>query len=335
MMRIKFCLFILFVFSTVTTSVFAQNDMAGSSDHPDIKRIAGSIIWGYQNTDYDEAMFLLSREGKLQNNTVGGKRTQILYFAPGKVTLPAVFKNYDTALGELGTSELIYRCSTDCAANFSDGFIWKEDNRIPTALKGTQYLYMRGNAPSFADQGYSYWVVTTESARYHVSVYSAFFTGKGIFRMEPDVANTRSVHVDILEEADFEATLDHITADQISEELAQNGRIALYGIYFDFDSDTLKEDSKPALEAISSALNSDPSLKIYVVGHTDNQGSHDYNMGLSERRAASVVEALNNHHGIADNRLQAVGVGPVSPVASNRNEGGQALNRRVELVEKW
>ena len=59
-----------------------------------------------------------------------------------------------------------------------------------------------------------------------------------------------------------------------------------------------------------------------------------YDMDLSRRRAASVANALVSQFGIAADRLKAVGVGPVSPVASNRTEAGQALNRRVELVDK-
>jgi len=83
---------------------------------------------------------------------------------------------------------------------------------------------------------------------------------------------------------------------------------------------------------ITVFANGDQSLTIYVVGDTDNQGEYDYNLNLSNRRAAAVVKALIDDHGIAQTRLIPVGVGPVSPVASNRTEEGQALNRRVELV---
>ena len=71
-----------------------------------------------------------------------------------------------------------------------------------------------------------------------------------------------------------------------------------------------------------------------MVGHTDNVGAMDYNRDLSSRRAAAVVAALVGEHGVGGARLQAEGVGPLSPVASNDEEAGRALNRRVELVSR-
>jgi outer membrane protein OmpA-like peptidoglycan-associated protein len=76
----------------------------------------------------------------------------------------------------------------------------------------------------------------------------------------------------------------------------------------------------------------DSSLKVYVVGHTDNAGQFNYNVKLSQERAASVVNALVSRHGINAARLTPFGCGPVSPVASNKTEEGKARNRRVELV---
>jgi hypothetical protein len=81
-------------------------------------------------------------------------------------------------------------------------------------------------------------------------------------------------------------------------------------------------------------LRADPRLELYVVGHTDNAGTFSYNMKLSRDRAASVAKTLAGEYGIAAPRLQASGVGPLAPVASNRAEEGRAKNRRVELVAR-
>jgi len=70
-----------------------------------------------------------------------------------------------------------------------------------------------------------------------------------------------------------------------------------------------------------------------VVGHTDGQGSEQYNKDLSTKRAQAVINALVTNFGIAENRLQARGVGELVPVATNRAKEGRQLNRRVELVE--
>jgi OOP family OmpA-OmpF porin len=73
---------------------------------------------------------------------------------------------------------------------------------------------------------------------------------------------------------------------------------------------------------------------VYVVGHTDNVGTLDGNMRLSQERAEAVVQALIRTHGIAAARLKSFGIGPYSPVASNDAEAARAKNRRVELVKQ-
>jgi flagellar motor protein MotB len=76
----------------------------------------------------------------------------------------------------------------------------------------------------------------------------------------------------------------------------------------------------------------DPRLKVYIVGHSDNQGSLDSNLALSRARAQSVVDALVKGHKVDPKRLAAAGVASYTPAASNANDGGRAKNRRVELV---
>jgi len=71
---------------------------------------------------------------------------------------------------------------------------------------------------------------------------------------------------------------------------------------------------------------------VKIVGHTDNQGSAEYNMTLSERRAANVAAALVRDYGIAAGRLSSAGAGLTQPIAPNDTEDGRAKNRRAELV---
>ena len=106
------------------------------------------------------------------------------------------------------------------------------------------------------------------------------------------------------------------------------------GSYFDTDKDTVKAESQPTLAEIAKLLNSDPALRLHVVGHTDNQGKPDYNLDLSRRRAASIVAELTAKYGVPATRLDAFGCGLYAPVASNEAEEGRAMNRRVELV-RW
>ncbi len=76
-----------------------------------------------------------------------------------------------------------------------------------------------------------------------------------------------------------------VDAAEMARTIAASGRIALYGILFDFDKATLKPESAPALTEIAALLKSDTKLKLLVVGHTDNAGAFDYNRDQSQHRA--------------------------------------------------
>jgi outer membrane protein OmpA-like peptidoglycan-associated protein len=121
------------------------------------------------------------------------------------------------------------------------------------------------------------------------------------------------------------------TAESMKIDLDKTGRVRLY-INFDFNQATIRPDGKPILGEVVKLLQQNPTLNLEINGHTDNVGTHDYNVQLSQRRAAAVVDALVAAH-IARNRLTAGGFGPDQPIASNDTEKGRALNRRVELVK--
>jgi OmpA-OmpF porin, OOP family len=102
--------------------------------------------------------------------------------------------------------------------------------------------------------------------------------------------------------------------------------------YLDTGKSELKPESDAAVAEVVKLLKTDPALKVYVVGHTDNVAS--LNLKLSQARAASVVQALVTKRGIAATRLIGRGAGPLAPVASNDSEEGRAKNRRVEPVKQ-
>jgi len=107
-------------------------------------------------------------------------------------------------------------------------------------------------------------------------------------------------------------------------------KIVLRGVHFDFDKSNIRADARPILDAAIATLQEDPNVRVTVEGHTDSIGTEEYNMGLSQRRADSVVDYLVAG-GIARSRLTAVGMGESDPVASNDTDDGRAQNRRVEL----
>jgi OmpA-OmpF porin, OOP family len=123
-------------------------------------------------------------------------------------------------------------------------------------------------------------------------------------------------------------------AKSMAQDITQTGRVAIYGIYFDFNKADVKPESDPTLKEISKLLSQNANLKLFVVGHTDNVGEFNYNMKLSQARADAVVKTLTSKYAVVSHRLKSYGVGPLAPVTSNKTEEGRAKNRRVELVEQ-
>jgi len=129
-----------------------------------------------------------------------------------------------------------------------------------------------------------------------------------------------------------QAMKQDVKADDILSALNTEGHIALY-INFDVNKATIKPESKPIIEQISSMLRENPELKVTVEGHTDNSGDPRKNKTLSEERAAAVKASIVSS-GIEAKRLTTVGWGQDKPIADNSTEEGKAKNRRVELVKK-
>jgi len=102
-------------------------------------------------------------------------------------------------------------------------------------------------------------------------------------------------------------------------------------IFFDFDMYNIQPRYYPELDAVVKVLNKNSSLKVRIEGNTDNIGTEEYNMGLSNRRAKAVMDYLVKA-GIDENRLSTVGYGFSKPIATNATDEGRALNRRVELT---
>lgn len=104
------------------------------------------------------------------------------------------------------------------------------------------------------------------------------------------------------------------------------------GILFGFDSAELQGPARTNLTNLAVTLEDmDDDAVLMVVGHTDATGEADYNLRLSERRAAA-AESFLQSQGMADGAVQAVGMGEQEPVATNETEAGQQENRRVEVA---
>jgi OmpA-OmpF porin, OOP family len=315
---------ILMALAFVLPVKFAYSeDVEGSSDHPMVSRYEGSEIIDYDFREFDEYEILLGKvvhaPGEPGNSRaeasekLEGKITKISYYLPEDRSTLEVFRNYEDALKAEGF-EILYTCSNkECGG--------RTFNHKVVEYKG-----------GFGDNYYEQRFMAAKLARSEGDVYVSLYTVKNTTGGGPD-RNHIYTQVDVIEIAPMDEGLVTVDADAMAEEIFETGSISIYGILFDFDKADIKPESGATIKEIATLLNNNPDLKIFIVGHTDNKGSLDYNTDLSQKRAQAVVGVLVNEHGIDAGRVTPKGLGFLAPVASNSTEEGRAKNRRVELVE--
>lgn len=313
--RITPFLAVLTVLALSISGAATAKDIKGSKDHPLVSRYEGAAITRYKQDKFDEYTLVT---GKFNGREMGdhqkleGKITSIVYEIDKSRTTLEVYKNYEAALTGAGF-EILYSCSDkECGGyDFSYGI---HGGILGGSPDRQRYLAAKLSSP----EGTAY-----------VSLYI-----KKAYEIGGPMKDTVYASLQVVEAAAMETDKVKVDADAIGKGLDSEGHIAIYGIYFDSGSDKLKPESDEALGEIAKLMKARPDLGLLVVGHTDNQGKLDYNMDLSNRRAAAVAKALTEKHGVEAARLTPAGVGFLAPVASNRGDAGRALNRRVELVER-
>ncbi len=305
----------------------AAEDFPGSEDHPLITRYPGSDIAWFDVQAYAEFAIATGPVTGYRHiddwMSVEGRLTRIYYVLEGERSVAEVYANYLKAVEEAGFEVFAKKLYSENSRDKEIGsFAWlgvAYADRLPNSA-GIQLL--QGSA-TIGGSAY----VAAKLTRPQGDVYLTL--GASQYKQDMVV-----YLLDIIEVEAVEDGLVTVDADAMSKGIDTYGKIALYGIFFDYDKATIKEESKEALEQIAVLLKNRPGLQLYVVGHTDMKGSLDYNIDLSSKRAAAVVEALTKQYGIASSRLLPQGVGPLVPVMNNQGDKGRAKNRRVELVER-
>lgn len=107
--------------------------------------------------------------------------------------------------------------------------------------------------------------------------------------------------------------------------------IRLNNIFFDFGKATLRPESFPELDRLVSYMADNKGMEIELSGHTDNVGSKEANLKLSDDRAKAVTEYIVTQ-GIKAERIKTLGYGETKPVSTNDTDEGKQLNRRVEFT---
>jgi len=303
------------------SSVFAQGDVEGSKDHPLISRYAGSYIEAYNVVEWDEYILPLGKmkDGKLtKSQKIEGKVYKICYVCPANHTVLQVAKNYELALKNSAFEILFSGTGQELSeGDISGEDIWSKAFPWPRSI---DYFEI---GPHPKQRHFS-----AKLSRPEGDVYISLWIGAWDERPK--------VRLDVIETKPMETGLVTVAANAevFRSDISKTGHVAIYGIYFDTGKADVKPESEPVLKEIAKLLQQNPKLNLYVVGHTDNVGSLDSNMKLSQSRAEAVVKVLVSKYGVDAKRLKSYGVGPLSPVASNETEEGRAKNRRVELVEQ-
>jgi len=167
-----------------------------------------------------------------------------------------------------------------------------------------------------------------ENYIYSDSIYS-YTVGE-----ESNFLATYTIYNDVISRGYSEAqVISYILAELTEEQLSKiNKKFEEFAdTYFKFDYYKISSASYPILDKIVQIMNENPSLKLEIAAHTDNMGSFEYNMNLSEKRAQSIVNYLVSK-GISTYRLNGKGYGESRPIASNNTEEGRKMNRRIEFI---
>lgn len=301
-------------------------DCDGCKDHPMLARYPATFLLGADQKAFEEAALPI---GPITQSDAGeplapktlnvtGKRTRLFYVASPERSALEVFANYKEALAKAGTS-VVWTCSdTECGTDFLN--------------QATQVMHLNLSNTPEASLGFT----LAERPRYLLAKLARAQGDVHVMVMAADLTDKQrpAVYVMLVESKPMDTGLVALDANALDQDLMSTGKAVIYGITFDFDKAQIRPESKPQLDQIAKLLSEHAKLKLAITGHTDNQGSADYNQKLSQRRAEAIVMALSGSYGISTARLSAQGMGAASPIASNDSDEGRAKNRRVELVKQ-
>ncbi|WP_111655764.1 OmpA family protein [Isoalcanivorax indicus] len=324
----------------IITAVAITSTIAAASepgqDNPLVSRFAGATMQGYMARDYDEVALPLGpipmdayhlRSGWNQEvlqplqAVLEGRVTWLTYEAPAGRSPLEIQRNYQAALAADGFN-VRFECAgqTGCGrqigayvrnVTFPDDY-WRN---MRNALHPT--ILVRGGTRALLAER------DNDAGRTHVFLYIQDQQAAPVIHkvvVEGQAMQTGQVQTGAR------------SADELSASLTADGYAVVDGIFFDHDSAALRPESMEALTQMARLLETQPDIRVLVVGHTDNQGSFDYNADLSLRRASAVRQSLVGDFGIAADRMTPKGASFMAPRASNASEAGREQNRRVELV---
>ncbi len=322
-------------FVLVGTLLVCPYAIAARGDHPLVGSYEGAELVGRTDTAFDEVEVVNGPIASARGigapgwQRLEGKITLLYYRLPEGRSSLEVLRNYEASLKAKGFMPT-FTCAT------SNGSCYEAQGSRIKATDPYQFANALDANPELprlnGDFIRNYFGT---NARY---LLARLPRAEGTVYVSIAIAeHSRGNHafIRVIETEEMEGgKIGFIDASAMQQSIVDSGRVSLYGILFDFDKDTVKQESKPTLDEIATLLRNDVSLNLTIVGHTDAKGADDYNLDLSRRRAANVSATLVAGYSIDRARLQSRGAGASEPVASNDDEEGRAKNRRVELVRR-
>jgi OOP family OmpA-OmpF porin len=321
-------------------------DLRGAGDHPLVGRYQGSALLAQTVKAYDELVLAAGpAEGRTfaANQkfaavvTAQGRVTRTIYITPPGRSSLEVTTNFTDAMAGKGF-ETVFTCTgTTCGESFS--LLKYRWNKPETKVQGENYEHQRRlMVDAVFDQlievRYGLFRKSSAEGDTYVAIYGGLHRGGAFGDNSTALQDRVGVLVEVVEPRVMDRAMVVVSAAEIGGKVASEGRAVFYGIQFDFDKADIKPESERQIAEMAKYLQGNPQARVYIIGHTDNKGTLDYNVGLSNRRAEAVVRTLASKFRIDAKRLTPRGLGPLAPLASNRSEDGQAKNRRVEMVEQ-
>jgi len=322
-------LLVVCLFWTFPLLTSAAQDVPSSKDPAAMKRYEGSELIGYRAPRFDEYLLPLGPPTNQnppayeKSKATEGQVSYYTYLAPAGRSPAELFRNYKQEFQRLGI-EVQYEKDAGQPGWFGPTF-----HQVATDSDLSQIL-----AYDEEDERLLVGKSRDANSSYYLVFVTAYKDGVIPERLEGRIAKGRALAQLVVVSADaMEKKMTFVNAEEMKQAIHDSGKVALYGLYFDSEKDVVKPESQATLAEVAKLLKGEPSLRVHVVGHTDNQGKPEYNLNLSLRRATSIIGELTSKYGITANRLDAFGCGVYAPVSSNDAEEGRAKNRRVELVQ--
>ena len=327
----------------LASSTFAQKvaptaDAPNTKDYPGMPRYEGSTIVLQSSQKYGELGLQIgglsspastdSKEVRKVEGRTHRTTYVLLNLAKGKRSTLEIARNYEQAFKEVGFTSIWSGGQAEIRNGPPKAYygIPELDHQLlTTGVKDRRYFCMEKGGLFAAI------FITARSWDHVISEKSEVNPWKQNVTLPEDSV---LIQVDYVDTRPMEEKMVMVSAAEMQKSITASGKVALYGILFDFNKANIKPESAPTLTEMATLLKNEPNLKGLVVGHTDNVGTFEFNEDLSKRRAQAVVAELASKYGIDASRLTPLGASFMAPVTTNSTEEGRALNRRVELVAR-